>query len=139
MAKQQIAEQTESQWADHFAAQFRQAVARADDLKLPIYSASGKTRLEPVSTFLGECHRDAQALLFRACAAAARGDSTMAAELLVSFTNEVATEYGVTTAEAAKLIADPDDDADTYRAPVELTREQCAAMDETAGLCGVPA
>ncbi len=127
-------ERTEREWQEHFAGQFNDQVKAGTDGKLPIYGLHGRVRMVPVSEFLGECHSDAKALLFKACASAAAGDATMAAELLKSFTAEVASEYGVTTAEAAKLIADPDDDSDAYRAPVRLSREQCDAMDETAGV-----
>lgn len=90
-----------------YAAEFTAAVKAATDKPLPIYSVStGKARMVPVSEFLGECHKAAQALLFKACAEAEQGNAVMAVSLLKAFTQEVASEYGVTTAEAVSLISD---------------------------------
>ena len=90
-----------------YARDFTASVAAGDDRKLPIYRVDGKLpRMVPVSEFLGECHKDAQALLFKACAAAFREDGAMALELLRSFVEEIAAEYGVTTNETVELISD---------------------------------
>lgn len=90
-----------------YSRDLRAAVAAGVDRLLPIYRLDGKApRMEPVSGFLGECHEAARGLLFRACNAAFRGDDAMAVELLRSFTEEVAAEYGVSTAEVVGLISD---------------------------------
>lgn len=89
-----------------YAADFTSAVTAGVDKLLPIYRVSAPARMVPVSEFLGECHKDAQRLLFRACAEAEAGNSVMAVSLLKAFTQEVASEYGVTTAETVALIAE---------------------------------
>lgn len=103
-------DQREAEWAEHFKADFLRDIATGADRRLPIYSQHGPARFAPVSEFLGECHKAAQALLLEACTAAANGEATSACLLLTRFAAEVAGEYGVTTAEAASLIADPDED-----------------------------
>lgn len=102
----QVRATAEASEAKAYAKQFAEAIAAGADKPLPVYSLHGKVRFVPASEFLGECHKDAQALLFKACSEAAQGNSLMAVELLKAFTKEVATEYGVTTAEAASLVAD---------------------------------
>jgi hypothetical protein len=90
-----------------YAAELTALVAAGTDKPLPIYNVStGLARMVPASEFLGECHKAAQGLLFRACAEAEKGNGVMAVSLLKAFTQEVAAEYGVTTAEAVELISD---------------------------------
>lgn len=90
-----------------YAAEFAAAVKAGEDKALPSYYIStGLAKMVPVSEFLGEPHKAARALLFRACHEAAAGNSVMAVSLLQAFQQEVASEYGVTTAEAVALISD---------------------------------
>ena len=114
-----------------YAGQFAAHIAAGTDHALPVYGLH-RVRFVPVSEFLGEPHKAAQALLFRACHEAAAGNSLMAVELLKAFSKEVASEYGVTTAEAVALISDPDELRERFAAPVVLTAEQVGAMDEMA-------
>lgn len=46
---------------------------------------------------------------------------------------ELARQHGEEYAEAIELTCDPVDLRDTYAAPVTLTADQCAAVDETFG------
>jgi hypothetical protein len=96
--------------ANGHARDFRALVASGQDKPLPIYLMDGTARMLPVSELLGEPHKDAQRLLLRACHEAEAGNAVMAVSLLKAFTQEMASQYGVSTAEALELIADPDDE-----------------------------
>lgn len=47
----------------------------------------------PLSTYLGECSREAQGLLFQACHHAEQGDNVLAGAMLRRFIERVAAEY----------------------------------------------
>ena len=99
-------DEAEAIQAADYRQQFIASVTSGSDKLLPVFNVSSPARFARVSAFLGDCHKDAQALLLKACAAAQQGDAALAVELLKSFTDEVADEYGNTTAEAVMLIAD---------------------------------
>lgn len=70
---------------------FIEGVTRGVDRPLPLGVST--PRQWPISTFLGECSKHSQALLFAACNAALADRSIEAAAKLKAFVDHVAAEY----------------------------------------------
>jgi hypothetical protein len=88
---QQAARQDKEDAAGKMQAQmFEDAVRSGSDILLLFPGAVSRAQF-PVSTFLGECSKDAQAALFRACTEAMNGRDS--GEALRAFVSRVAAEY----------------------------------------------
>lgn len=72
---------------------FVEGVTRGVDRPLPLGVST--PRQWPISTFLGECDKHAQALLFAACSAAMDDRSIEAAVKLKAFVDHVASQYAL--------------------------------------------